>query len=170
MMTCQLYSARFYWASYFVEKMVAVELTIAALIWSAGAGIFFSLWIGTAGIMLVPIAGIFRLSGHVARHFGRRTFCAPKARSIFTRQPVLRARTGRAYRRTSRPTFSGSSGNSPDSGESDQGDPPGPLLLPVTPTLFQTSRKKSKSLPRPWHCLGYCRVPCRNHVVRGWAE
>jgi hypothetical protein len=87
---------------------------------------------------------------------------------------IVRARTNaRAYRGARRPAFARASidgGGGGDSGDSDQGDPPGPLCHTATTlTPYPTSHRKSNNPShrrRPARALGCSRMP---HCKRsGW--
>jgi hypothetical protein len=78
----------------------------------------------------------------------------------------------RSYRSASRPAFTHSSGDDgDDSGESDSGDPPGPLhhtALKLSPTLYSQSNNSSC----PWRssrASGCWRMSCRRRSPWRWA-
>lgn len=185
------YGVRAQWLSWSIIKMAGVMVTMALCGGFLVPGMFLALWVGTTGIMLVPLAGAIGISGSVARHFEKQAFLSQKVRTVkraLTCHTAHRAHNnGRSYHSVSHSASSNSSGNSSDDGESDQSDPPGPLsyfvisatlttstirTTSLTPVLYPalalspTFHKKLNSSSYPWRNLGCWRLSCRNHTAR----
>ena len=85
----------------------------------------------------------------------RKPRMAAIARYFLRVRPTSRTRAPRSARRASFSVAASSPGGGEPSGESDQGDPPGPY--PFHPFVTPPSNRNHNRRPsRPWRCLGWC--------------
>ena len=85
----------------------------------------------------------------------RKPRMAAIARYFLRVRPTSRTRAPRSARRASFSVAASSPGGGEPSGESDQGDPPGPY--PFHPFVTPPSNRNHNRRPsRPWRCLGCC--------------
>ena len=119
-----------------------------------------------SGCMFTLFAGGVDVSDRILTRKERRVPFRFQTVKVYASQTYACTRThnhnhARSYRGASRPTFSRNTKNNSDSGESDSGDPPGPLpSLTPSPTC---NRQSNRSL-FPWQRPGCWCMACEQAV------